>query len=385
MYKRHLLHITYFLNFFLAFYAFSVTYINSSMLERFWGPSVVGFIYALAALGSIATISFIPRLLKNVGDVRWSMIVMCVGIVTSVGLAVATNPIAIVLLFVLHISCISALLVDMDVFLENTSENEESGVVRGTFLTIGNTALILSPFLIGLLLGDTENYSRVYFFSAAILIPALFILSFSYKHFKDPVYTPTPLLGALKKLIHRPALARISYINFVLRFFYAWMVIYTPLYLHTYMQMPWGEIGIIFTIMLIPFALFTLPLGTLADKVYGEKEILIAGLSILAMATIALFFIKTPSFFIWAMALLLTRVGAASVDIMNETYFFKNISPEEADMASVWRTIEPFAYIVAAIIAGILLLIIPLPFLFPVLGLVVISAIPVAVKLEDTL
>ncbi len=385
MNKRHLLHITYFLNFFLAFYAFSVVYINSSVLERAWGPSMVGFIYALASLVSIGVLSFVPRFLKNVGDVRWSVIVMCAGIVSSVGLAIATSPAAIVVLFIIHIACIRALLVDMDVFLESTSENDESGVVRGTLLTIGNTALILCPLLVGLLLGDTENYSRVYFFSAAILIPALFLLSFSFKHFKDPVYHPTPLLATLKKLIHRPALARIAYVDFVLRFFYAWMVIYTPLYLHTYMGMPWSSLGVIFTIMLIPFALFPLPLGTLADKVYGEKEILVAGLSILAIGTIALFFIKTPSFIIWAMALLLTRIGAASVEIMNETYFFKQIGPQEADMASLWRAVEPFAYVVAAIIAGTLLLLIPLPFLFLVLGLVVISAIPVALRLEDTL
>lgn len=385
MNKRHLLHITYFLNFFLAFYAFSVVYINSSVLERLWGPSMVGFIYALASLVSIGVLSFVPRLLKDVGDVRWSVIVMCAGIVSSVGLAISTSPIAIVLLFILHIASVRALLVDMDVFLENTSANEDAGVVRGTFLTIANTALILSPLLVGLLLGDTENYSRVYFFSAAILIPALFLLSSSFKHFKDPVYEPAPLLAALKKLVHRPAIARIAYVDFVLRFFYAWMVIYTPLYLHAHLGMPWSSIGIIFTIMLIPFALFTLPLGTLADRVYGEKEILIAGLAILAMATIALFFIKTPSFFIWAMALLLTRIGAASVEIMNETYFFKQIGPEEADMASLWRSIEPFSYVVAAVTAGILLLLIPLPFLFPVLGLVVLSAIPVALRLEDTL
>lgn len=384
MNKRHLLHITYFLNFFLACYSFSVLYINSSVLERSWGPSAVGFIYALASLLSIAVLSFVPRFLKNVGDVRWSTAVMSAGIVSSVGLAITTHPIVIVALFIVHTACVRALLVDMDVFLESTSENDESGTVRGTFLTIANAALILSPLLIGLLLGDTNNYSRVYFFSAAILIPALFLLSFSYRHFKDPVYKPTPLLAALKKLIHRPALARIAYIDFTLRFFYAWMVIYSPLYLHTYMGMPWSEIGIIFTIMLIPFALFTLPLGTLADKVYGEKEILVAGLSILAISTIALFFIKTPAFFVWTMALLLTRIGAASVEIMNETYFFKNIGPEEADMVSVWRAIEPFAYVVASIIAGLLLFVLPLHVLFPALGVLVISALPVALKLEDT-
>src|SRR5690606_32660033 len=138
----------------------------------------------------------------------------------------------------------------------------------GTFLTIANTALIISPLLAGLLLRDTELYGRVYLFSAGILIPALFILFFSFRHFKDPIYRATPLIKTFRELKKYPDILRIVRVDFVLRFFYAWMVIYTPLYLHNYIGLEWSSIGVIFTIMLIPFALFELPLGTLADRIY---------------------------------------------------------------------------------------------------------------------
>lgn len=384
MNKRHLLHIAYFLNFFLAFFTYSVVYINSSVLEQSWGESGVGVIYALASLVAIGIVAFLPRILRRVGDVRTTMVVMALGIVSSVGLAVATHPIAIAALFILHIACVRALLIDMDVFLEATSNNDDAGVVRGTFLTIANTALIISPLLTGLLLRDTELYGRVYLFSAGILIPALFILFFSFRHFKDPIYRATPLLKTFRELKNYPDILRIVRVDFVLRFFYAWMVIYTPLYLHNYIGLEWSSIGVIFTIMLIPFALFELPLGTLADRVYGEKEILIAGLAIMSISTISLFFITSSAFVVWTVALFLTRVGASAVEIMSETYFFKQIGPDEADFIGLFRAIEPFAYVAASLAAAIVLFLVPMPYLFPILGLVIMSAIPIAARIHDT-
>lgn len=385
MNKRHLLHIAYFLNFFLAFFTYSVVYINSSVLERAWGESAVGVIYALSSLVAIGVVAYLPRILRTAGDVRTTMAVMALGITASVGLAIATHPIAIAALFVLHIAAIRALLIDMDVFLEATSENDDAGIVRGTFLTIANTALILSPLLTGLLLQNTELYSRVYFFSAGILIPALFILFFSFKNFKDPIYRATPLIKTFKQLRHYPHIWRIVRVDFVLRFFYAWMVIYTPLYLHNYVGLEWSSIGVIFTIMLIPFALFELPLGTLADRIYGEKEILLAGLAIMSISTMALFFITSSAFIVWTVALFLTRVGAATVEIMSETYFFKQVGPDQADFMGLFRAIEPCAYVVASLIAAIVLLIVPMPYLFLILGSIILSTIPIAARIKDTL
>lgn len=385
MNKRHLLHIAYFLNLFLGFYAFSIVYINSSVLERAWNEQMVGVIYALASIAAIGVVVLLPRILRRAGDVRTTMGAMALAIMASVGLAVASHPIAIALLFILHMACVRALLMDMDVFLEVTSENDETGVVRGTFLTIANTTLIISPLLTGILLQTTELYGRVYLFSAAVLIPALFILFFSFRHFRDPIYHTTPLIKTFRSLVHYPNIKRIVYVDFTLRFFYAWMVIYTPLYLHNYIGLSWGSIGAIFTVMLIPFGLFPLPLGTLADRIYGEKEILIGGLGITAVATISLFFISSTAVIVWTVALLLTRVGAAAVEIMSETYFFKQVGPEQADIMGLFRGIEPFAYLAASIVAAVVLFIAPLPYLFPLLGLIVLTAIPAAVRLKDTL
>ena len=49
------------------------------------------------------------------------------------------------------------------------------------------------------------------------------------------------------------------------------MVIYTPIYLHEYLNFNWNEIGIIFFNKAFPFILLDFPLENFSDKI-GEKK-----------------------------------------------------------------------------------------------------------------
>lgn len=384
MKRSHLLHITYFLNFFFALHVFAVLYINSSVLKAAVGEGLVGVVFAAAALLAIATLSVVPRFLKEIGDRRFTLACVLIEAIALVGLAMGGGAVAVVSLFIVHIIASRVILMDLDVFLESASTEDETGVIRGTFLTVGNVALVIAPLLVGLLLAGTENYSNVYVFSALVLLPAALLLFFSFKHFRDRRYTHTPLVATFKKVWARPALRRITTIDWLLRFFFSWMVIYMPIHLHTYVGLPWERIGVIFTVMLIPFALFELPLGALADKVYGEKELLIIGLAIMGGTTLSLAFITSTSFLVWMLALFATRVGAAMVEIMSETYFFKQVDPRDADLIGFFRSVEPLAYATAPLLASLILLVAPLPTLFIVLSAVMLAGIPVAVSLVDT-
>ncbi len=384
MQKRHLLHITYFLNFFFALHAFAVLYVNSTVLAGAVGTKAVGVIYALAAIVTIFVLTLVPTILKDIGDRRFTLVCIFAEVVAVFGLATFTNPFLIVVLFIIHSIAYRAILVDLDVFLESASTEDTTGVIRGSFLTVGNIALVVAPLLVGLLLGNTEQYAKVYLFAGAVLIPVTLILLFSFRDFKDPRYIRTPLLKTFRKVWGRPALRRIVSIDWLLRFFYSWMVIYMPMHLHFYVGLPWDRIGIIFTIMLVPFALFELPLGALADKMYGEKELLIIGLAIMGGATLALAFINSTSFLVWTLALFTTRMGAAMVEIMSETYFFKHVEPHDTDIMEFFRSVEPLAYATAPLLASFLLLFAPLPLLFVALGFIVLSGIPIATRLVDT-
>ena len=102
------------------------------------------------------------------------------------------------------------------------------------------------------------------------------------------------------------------------------MVIYTPIYLHEYIGFGWDKIGIIFSIMLLPFVILDFPLGKLSDKI-GEKKMLMAGFLIMTSSVLAIPLMTEPLLWLWAVILFMTRVGAATIESLSESYFFKVI------------------------------------------------------------
>src|SRR5690606_12348354 len=105
-----------------------------------------------------------------------------------------------------------------------------------------------------------------------------------------------------------------------------------------------------------PFIIFEIPIGVLADRKLGEKELLNIGLIIVGISTISLSFITIPNIFVWALALFITRVGASIAEPMIETYFFKKVDDRDTAMLGLFRTTRQIGYIVSPIIATFTLL-----------------------------
>jgi MFS family permease len=161
------------------------------------------------------------------------------------------------------------------------------------------------------------------------------------------------------------------------------MIIYTPIYLHTYIGFAWDKIGIIFSIMLLPFVILDFPLGKLSDKI-GEKKMLLFGFVIICLSTLVIPFINTPTLWLWAFVLLLTRIGAATIETMSESYFFKYISEENIDLISFFRNTGPLSFIIGPALAIPVLLFIPsFQYIFFVLSAVLMCGFLVTLRLRD--
>ena len=161
------------------------------------------------------------------------------------------------------------------------------------------------------------------------------------------------------------------------------MVIYTPIYLYEYLKFDWEQIGLIFTIMLIPFVLVDFPLGKLSDKI-GEKKMLMIGFLITILFTFIIPFVAVSKVWIWAMILFGTRVGAATIEIMSEIYFFKEIGEKNADEISFFRNTYPLSYILAPLIAIPVLLFVPsFKYIFFVLSAIMLSGFFITLRLKD--
>ncbi len=360
------------------------TYIQSSFLEQFVGIKIVGLYITVATFITLLVIFVFPRVIKRFSNYWTTVVLMFLLAMSAWCLSIIQSPWFVLLFFISHYLAFNLIAINIDVFLENISDKRHSGRIRTTFLTVINVAWVISPFIMGELTGN-NNYSLVYLATLFVIIPAIVVLLLSKKHLQDHTeYKSRHLHQLLKVFRKNKDLARIFKVSFALRIFYCIMVLYTPLYLHEYIGFSWEQIGLIFTIMLLPFVIFQMPAGTLADRYFGEKEIMVLGLIIMMIATGAIFFISSASFVVWSSILFLTRVGASLVEAMQDVYFFKIVNKRDMDLINLFRDLRPAAWLAGSLLAVVILEFLPFQYIFLAVALILLIAIRPALALKDT-
>ncbi|HEY9584911.1 MAG TPA: MFS transporter [Candidatus Paceibacterota bacterium] len=382
--RRRIFQSIYMIGFFFSLTMAIPAYINSEFLSQFVGTKSVGIIFTVSAAIALLMFSLVGKWLKKYGDYKIASVLCSIIIISLVGLIFAKNPFLLTVLFIAFDVSVTMLYFSIDIFLETYSKDNSTGTVRGTFLSIASSAWIIAPILSGLIL-ISGKYWYIYLAALITFLPVLSLITSTMSQFKDSRYRNISIIKIVRDLPKHHSTYKIIASNFLLQFFYAWMVIYTPIYLHTYIGFDWQAIGVIFTIMLFPFAILEAPLGRLADERFGEKEMLTAGFIIIAISTALLSLITTADFWLWAAALLATRIGASAVEIMNETYFFKKNGENHPDIVSLFRMTKPTAYIIAPLIATFLLQFMGYQYLFVVLGAIMLLGLRYSLTLKDTL
>src|SRR5690606_1462126 len=101
--------------------------------------------------------------------------------------------------------------------------------------------------------------------------------------------------------------------------FFAWMVIYVPVYLSVELGFNWEEIGSILFVALMAYVLLEYAIGYLADNYFGEKEMMALGCIIMSLSVSCFIFLDGSSVLPWMIAMFMTRVGAAFVETTSES------------------------------------------------------------------
>lgn len=382
--SRKTFHRIYLLNFFLALAWALPSYVQSSYLEALAGARAISWYLTTATLVTVVVVFFYPRLIQRFSNYRVMAPVLAANFVTLLLLAFTTSWFAALLAFVGYYVSGTLLGINIDVFLEDVSENVNTGRIRTTLLTVANVGWVLAPSLMGLM-ASGERYRLVFLAAAAALVPALLILLRQRRTMRDHVhYRSRHGLKLLAAAWQNPNLVKIFSLALVLRFFYFMMVIFVPLHLHHALGFSWSTIGWIFTVMLLPFLLLQIPAGRMADRGFGEKEILVAGLLTMLVFTGLIFFTRSTSPAVWAAILLMTRVGAALVEAMQEVYFFKLVDRRDVDLINLFRDLGPAGWLSASLFALVVLSFLPIPYLFLLLSFILMAALRPALTLQDT-
>lgn len=364
-----------------------VTYINSTFLEQFISNQAIGALYMIGSTITILAFVFISRVLKELGNYHLTIGLALAEVFVLLGMAATTDMRIVIPLFIAHHAIVPLLLFNLDVFMESFIGNHEerTGGKRGLLLTFMSIAGAIAPLTSGFLIGDgTPRFFLAYIVSALIMLPFIWIIVNNLKHFKDPRYESIEIVSSLRHFWTHRSLRYVFVAHFLLQLFFAWMVIYTPLYLSTVVGFGWNEIGVIFFFALLAYVILEYPIGEIADRYIGEKEMMATGFLILALSTAWLTFISTPSLIPWMVTMFITRVGASLVETTTESYFFKQIGGSDSNVISFFRITRPLAYVLGALIGSFTLLYVELAHLFVILGICLIPGIPLALLLKDT-
>jgi MFS family permease len=367
----------YILSFLFTLHISLSAYVNSTFLSGVIPLKYVGILYTVSSLATLLLLSKSSSILKYFGNRRLTLWLLLANMLSLVGIITSHNPYIVGTSFIVFISTNTQILLCIDVFIEHFGDNNTIGKNRSLYLTLINLAWLFSPLIASFLITKEGGYKTIYivaFITTVIMTIGLSLLV--KKNYRDKTYKKTPFLETYRFLKTNKHMLAITIINFILQFFYAWMVVYTPIYLFENIGFGWGQIGIIFTIMLTPFVLFGLPIGILIDKYHVSKRILLyIGFVIISVSTFIIAGMNTKSIILWAVVLFVTRVGATIIETTSEIYFFTHIKEEETYLLSVFRDMVPIAYIIAPLISTLIFIFLPFNYLFAILGLILLSGL----------
>jgi MFS family permease len=364
---RALLRTTYLAGFLFSFHVALTVYVNSSYLSTKIPEALVGTLYTASAVIAIIGLYAIPRLMNRFGSRAILGTLVGINIANIIAMIVSHNVAVISACFAIFFAFNTLIYLGFDILIESWSENAVQGTVRGSYLTANNIGYMFAPLIAGFI-ADRLGFGTLYGFAIALSLPVLILLIGRLPSITNTHPSKSNILSLAHKFSRHKELRSVFLINFILQFFYAWMVIYTPLYLHEQAGLSWDRIGILFSIMLSAFVIFQYIAGKMADRFHCEKWMMAAGLFIMGVATLLV--MRAPGMTFWTLALVLfiTRVGASIVEVMTESYFFKRVHHDDTGAIGFFRNTYPFAYILAPLLASLILEFAPMWTLFAILG-----------------
>ncbi|OIP59858.1 MAG: hypothetical protein COZ29_00520 [Candidatus Moranbacteria bacterium CG_4_10_14_3_um_filter_45_9] len=357
-------------------------YTLSTYFSDVAGTDNVGIFYLTAFTGVFISLFYLQLLIRRIGRARTLYLALGLSILLSVLLTHLPASGLSVMIVLLFLVANSIVWVSLDILLEGFSSDGMAGRIRGLHLTIMNAGILVAPFLAVKVL-DTFRFEGIFFVMSVGYMIVFLISLLGFRNDNMTFHESLKPWQTLQKMMREKNLFYIYCISFAMEFFYALMIVYTPIYLLN-LGFSWDQIGIIFTIMLIPFVLLEYPLGRMADRRLGEKELLIISIMIVIFSTSLLPFIGSHNLWIWAGALFMTRVGIAGIEVLRDAYFYKQIDGDDSDVIAFFRTSRPVANIVGAGIAALALLFWSLKSVFFIIVVVMIFALIIALFLEDT-
>ncbi len=383
--RNKLLLVTYMMTFLFALHYAIPVYATSSYLHKYFNSSIVSAIYMVGSIMALIASINIARSVKKFHTYGFTFGVVLAEIVIITIFGHTQNIYLLPIFFITHFVLQVLLNLSLNIFIQNFTTHAKVGSVRGLFLAVFNLAVLISPFIGGTIL-KYYSFATLYTVAACMLIPYLFFLHKYLKHMREPAYHQVDLFGAAKVAFKNKNLRAAVIGELVVSSFYATMVIYSPLYL-TALGIPLTSyMMVVLPLALIPLVVLPYELGYLADKKFGEKEMLIIGLLILTVTTFLFVVISTTALWVWILLLFISRIGASFVETMSFSYYFKKVGAEDPSLTALFINMQGMGMLLVGTVGVIVA-----PFLterpqlmFVILGCAILWSISYILPMKDT-
>lgn len=356
-------------------------------MEQFAKPEFIGALYTIGSCLAVLAFLFFAKILRVFGNVRLTIWLAVIEIIALILLGLASSAATAIVAFVIFVTINPLIYLTIDIFSESLIGNNETstGSKRGLTLTLMSLAAVMGPATMGLIVGDnSENLRYTYFVSAAIFALFVLIVAVRFRSFTDPEYHDLKIAEAIRSFwVHRDV-RNVFFAHLTLQLFFSWAIIYIPLYMATEIGFTWDVIGSIIAVGLMAYVVFEWPIGYIADRYLGEKEMMAVGFVILAVTSSWVAFMTASSVIAWMILMFINRTGASLVEATTESYFFKHTVGNDANVMSFFRLTRPLGVVMGSLLGSATLLYFRFDFAFIILGFLMIPGIYFASRLKDT-
>lgn len=377
---------TYLIAVVFMFQTLLVAYSSSTYMGGFINPSYIGLLYSVGSLFSIFIFLSLPALLRQFGNVLVTLVLMLGSIITLWFVGSGLSAFIVIVSFVAFQALNPLIHLNIDIFSETLIGKREGGTghKRGLALALMSGAALAAPLLMGYLVGEGNDLAQLY--TVAIVLGLLFmvIIVGVFRHFYDPEYTVIKCSTLIKSAWRTIDIRIVMMTHFILQIFFTWSMIYIPLYLKTVVGLSWSAIGYIIAAGLFSYLVWEYPIGIMADNYWGEKEMMAVGFLILAITSAGITALATTVTVMWMLLMFVSRLGASLVEVTTESYFFKKVDGQDAELISLFRLMRSLATLLGALLGSVTLLFLPFKLAFLVLALCMTIGIFLTLFLHDT-
>ncbi len=375
-------HLLYGTAFFLGLCGSLILYTASTYFSEVWGAENVGFVYACIFASNLVFLFFLHSIIFFFGKTMMFYILLFTQILCVFFVSLLDVSFFGAIFLMISSLILSLLWTVLDSLLEDFSLDEFSGRIRGTYLATMNAGLLLGPLLSAVLI-DSYGYAGLYFVALFFFVVLFSISLGAFYGINYKIKTKVSLSKIVSQIKESPNILYIYWISFTLDFFYAILIVFTPIYF-LQLGLSWSDIGLILSFALIPFVLLQYPVGYLADKHTGEKELILLSFIIIIVTVSLMPQIETKSILIWTIIMVVGRIGAALLEVLRDSYFYKQINGNDIGLIHFFRTSRPIAYITASLLSSFFLIFIPISEIFWLVVVCVIIGIYPVFKLKDS-